>query len=144
MIVVTIDSIRITFIISNASQKAFITLETDASQKVSDTSDVTFKNIRQSATSSMAGKNTAATAIIPTTPTLERINDEYDCIDSKPSLIALPITGTTELIANLIERRPIASALDATAVLIDKTETKAAAQTETAVVIYFFINATAP
>ena len=39
-------------------------------------------------------------------------------MESNPSLMALPITGTTELIANLIERRPIASALAATAVFI--------------------------
>ncbi len=59
-------------------------------------------------------------------------------MDKRPSLIALPITGTTELIANLIERRPMASALEATAVFIDKTDTKNAAAIEMAVVIYFF------
>lgn len=62
-------------------------------------------------------------------------------MESNPSLMALPITGTTELIANLIERRPIASALAATAVFIDRTETNAAAQTDIPVVIYFFIKA---
>ena len=59
-------------------------------------------------------------------------------MDKSPSLIALPITGTTELIANLIDLSPIASALEATAVLMDKTDTNAAAAIEIAVVIYFF------
>ena len=54
------------------------------------------------------------------------------------------MTGTTEFIANLTERSPIASAFDATAVLRESIETKAVAQTETAVIRYFlqlFINA---
>ncbi len=45
-------------------------------------------------------------------------------MDKRPSLIALPITGTTELIANLIERRPMASALGSNSGFIDRTDTK--------------------
>ena len=40
--------------------------------------------------------------------------------------------------ANLTERSPKASALEATAVLIESTDTNAAEQTEIAVVMYFF------
>ena len=45
--------------------------------------------------------------------------------------------GTTELIANLTERNPSASALDATAVLRDKYDTKIADKAEIAFVIKF-------
>ena len=53
--------------------------------------------------------------------------------------MAPPITGTTEFMAKRIERIPSISALAATAVFIDKTDTKAAAQRDIPVVIYFFI-----
>lgn len=96
-----------------------------------------FRKRRQKTTSKMDGRKTMHTAAIPATPTLLRISEEYACMDNRPSLIAPPITGTTEFIANLTERRPIASALEATAVFRDKTDTKAVAQTETAVIRYF-------
>ena len=44
--------------------------------------------------------------------------------------MAEPITGTTLLIANLMDRSPSASARDATAVFIESTDTKVAADIE--------------
>lgn len=52
--------------------------------------------------------------------------------------MAEPITGTTLLMANLIDLSPRASARDATAVFIESTDTNAAAQTETSEVIQRF------
>lgn len=128
-----------TFIIIKASVNAFRTLETDLSLKISDITPHKERNNRQNETFNIDGKNTSATAIIPTMPTLLFIKDEYACMDNSPSLIAPPITGTTEFIANRTERRPIASALDATAVLIERTETNTVAHTEMPVIKYFFI-----
>ena len=58
-------------------------------------------------------------------------------MDSKPSLIELPITGTTEFIANLTDLRPSASALEATAVFTDSIDTNIADTVDMAVVIIF-------
>ena len=52
--------------------------------------------------------------------------------------MAEPITGTTEFIANLAERKPNASAREATAVFIDSIETNTVAQTEMPTVMYRF------
>lgn len=76
IIVVTIESINITFIISIASQNAFRTSVTDLSPNTSDMIDDNDRKNLQNTTSIIAGKNTSTTAIIPTTPTLERISDE--------------------------------------------------------------------
>lgn len=76
IIVVAIDKIKMTFIIKRASVKAFKTLDTDESENIRETVEHKFKNSLQKATSNMDGKNTSATAIIPTTPTLLRISDE--------------------------------------------------------------------
>ncbi len=76
IIVVTIERIKITFIISIASANAFITNETDLSPNTSETRLESERKKRHNTTSMIAGINTSATAIIPTTPTLERINEE--------------------------------------------------------------------
>ena len=133
------DNIRITFMIKSASVNAFITLETERSEKISETVEHRERNNLQKVTSSMDGKKTSATAMIPTTPTLLRISEEYACIDRSPSLITPPITGTTELIANLTERKPIASALAATAVFIERIKKNTNSHTEKTVVRYFLI-----
>lgn len=77
MIVVTMDRIKITFMINSASVNAFKTFDTDESENICDTVAQRLRKSLQNVTSRMDGKNTKATAIMPTTPTLLRISEEY-------------------------------------------------------------------
>lgn len=76
IIVVTPDKIKITFISSIVSLNADNTIETLRSSKMSDTRQHSVRINRQMTTCIIAGKNTSATATIPTTPTLLFIKDE--------------------------------------------------------------------
>lgn len=62
---------------SIASLKAFKTEDTELSPNKSDTITQTDKANLQTKTSIIEGKNTSATAIIPITPTLLLISEEY-------------------------------------------------------------------
>ena len=77
MIVVTMDRIKITFMINSASVNAFKTFDTDESENICDTVAQRLRKSLQNVTSRMDGKNTRTTAIMPTTPTLLRISEEY-------------------------------------------------------------------
>lgn len=59
-------------------------------------------------------------------------------MERRPSLIELPITGTTELIANRTDLNPSASAREDTAVFTERIETNIADIDEISVVIAFF------